>query len=125
MRVVELSKTFRFDAAHWLPLVAEGHKCGRLHGHSWVVVVTVRGEVSAETGWYCDYADITRVTKPLVDDLLDHRCMNELPGLENPTSEMLAIWLWERIAPALPGLFEIEVRETPNGNCRYRGEVER
>lgn len=118
---VYLEKIFRLEAAHWLPHVPEGHKCRRMHGHSFVVEVTVAGDVDPKMGWMMDYGDIAAVWKPLHAQL-DHRCLNEIEGLENPTSENLCLWLWQRLQPQLPGLYEIVVRETCASACRYRGE---
>lgn len=118
---MELYKEFSFEAAHLLPNVPEGHKCRRLHGHSFHVRVTVRGALDPRLGWVMDFADIKAAWKPL-DDALDHRYLNEIPGLENPTSEVLARWIWQRLLPALPGLSAIEVRETCSSGCVYRGD---
>src|SRR4051794_23994362 len=101
--VVSLWKEFRFEAAHRLPNVPDGHKCARLHGHSFVVEVHVRGRVDPHTGMLVDYADI-KSAFALLDDHLDHRYLNEIPGLENPTSENIVRWIWEHLAPALPEL---------------------
>ena len=120
---MELYKEFTFEAAHVLPEVPEGHKCRRLHGHSFRVRVTVRGALDPRLGWVMDFADLKRAWAPL-DDALDHRYHNEIPGLENPTSERLAQWIWRRLAPALPGLAAIEVQETCTSGCTYRGEDE-
>jgi 6-pyruvoyltetrahydropterin/6-carboxytetrahydropterin synthase len=120
---IELYKDFRFEAAHLLPNVPEGHKCRRLHGHSFQVRVTVRGEVDPRLGWLMDFAELKRAWAPL-DDELDHRYLNEIPGLENPTSERLAQWIWRRLKPALPGLASIEVRETCTSGCLYGGDEE-
>ena len=120
---MELYKEFTFEAAHVLPEVPEGHKCRRLHGHSFRVRVTVRGALDPRLGWVMDFADLKRAWAPL-DDALDHRYLNEIPGLENPTSERLAQWIWRRLAPALPGLAAIEVKETCTSGCKYRGEDE-
>jgi queuosine biosynthesis protein QueD len=119
---VQLAKEFTFEAAHSLPHAPEGHKCRRLHGHSFRVEVVLAGEVEPDTGWFVDYGDILAVVKPIVDEHLDHRFLNEVPGLENPTSETLCRWLWERIRPRLPALVEIVVRETCTVACRYRGD---
>lgn len=116
----ELVRDFRFEAAHRLPNVPEGHKCARLHGHSFRVEVVVVGPVDPERGWVIDFADIDRVVDPVIAQL-DHRYLNELPGLANPTSEVLAVWLWERIAPALPLLAAVAVAETCDSRCTYRG----
>ena len=118
---MELFKEFGFEAAHHLPNVPEGHKCRRLHGHSFRVRVTVVGELDPRLGWVMDFADIKAAWKP-IDEALDHRYLNEIPGLENPTSEVLARWIWTRLRPSLPGLAAIEVRETCSSGCTYRGE---
>jgi 6-pyruvoyltetrahydropterin/6-carboxytetrahydropterin synthase len=118
---VELRKTFQFEAAHLLPHVAEGHKCRRLHGHSFVVDVVVEGECDPKLGWLMDYADISAAFKP-IHDQLDHYYLNEIPGLENPTSENLAAWIWERLRPSLPLLKEIVVAETCMSRCVYSGK---
>lgn len=115
-----LFKDFSFEAAHRLPNVPEGHKCARLHGHSFQVRVTVAGPVGATSGWVMDFADLKAACAPVID-ALDHRYLNEIPGLENPTSEVVAIWLWDRIVPAVAGLSSIEVRETCTSGCIYRG----
>ncbi len=118
---VELSKTFRFEAAHRLPHVPADHKCRRLHGHSFAVDVMVEGEIDERLGWLVDYADITRVVEPLVLRELDHRTLNDVEGLGNPTSERLCEWLWIRLAPHLPLLAAITVHETCTARCTYRG----
>jgi 6-pyruvoyltetrahydropterin/6-carboxytetrahydropterin synthase len=120
---MELHKEFSFEAAHLLPNVPEGHKCRRLHGHSFHVRVTVRGPLDPTLGWVLDFADIKRAWAPL-DEALDHRYLNDIPGLENPTSERLAQWIWRRLAPGLAGLAAVEVRETCTSGCLYRGEDE-
>jgi len=117
---VTLAKTFRFEASHALPHVPPDHKCRRVHGHSFRVVVRVRGPVDPELGWVMDYADITHAFEP-VHAALDHRHLNDVEGLANPTSELLAAWIWARLALALPGLASITVRETEASACTYRG----
>jgi len=121
MPCMDIFKSFTFEAAHRLPNVPAGHKCARLHGHSFVVEIHVRGEVGADSGWVMDFADLKAAYQPL-HEVLDHHYLNEVEGLDNPTSERLAIWLWERLAPALPLLSEVVVRETCTSGCRYRGE---
>lgn len=118
---VELSRTFTFEAAHRLPNVPKDHKCYRMHGHSFRVDVVVAGEIDGKMGWLVDYADITAVVQPLIMSELDHRSLNDVPGLENPTSEMLAVWLWERLDKVLAGLSAIVVHETCLARCTYRG----
>ena len=120
MGEMEIWKEFGFESAHLLPRVPEGHKCGRLHGHSFQVRVGVRGIPGDETGWVMDFADLKKAWKPL-HEILDHRYLNEIPGLENPTSESLAAWIWDRLSPALPLLSSVSVRETCTAGCTYRG----
>ena len=118
---MRIFRDFRFEAAHRLPNVPEGHKCARLHGHSFFARVTVEGALDDRLGWVMDFADLSAVVKPVVDEL-DHRYLNDLDGLENPTSEVLARWLWQRLAPALPGLQSVEIRETCTSGCVYLGD---
>ncbi len=117
---IRLVKTFSFEAAHWLPSFPEDHKCRRMHGHSFRVDVAVEGDVPPEKGYLVDYGDIAAAFKPL-HELLDHRCLNDVEGLDNPTAEMLAVWLWQRLAGVLPLLTEIDVHETCTSRCLYRG----
>lgn len=116
-----LTKHFDFAAAHCLPRVPAGHKCGREHGHNYVVDIVVEGEVDPEKGWVMDYGEIKEICAPVVASL-DHRRLNDLEGLENPTAENLAEWLWSRIKSRLPLLSEVVVRETDGTSCAYRGE---
>ena len=117
---MELRKSFQFEAAHLLPLLPRAHKCRRLHGHSFTVEVVVGGECDSKLGWVMDYADIKAAFAPLYQQL-DHNYLNEIPGLENPTSERLAEWIWARLKPALPMLSEVVVAETCTAKCVYRG----
>lgn len=116
----EIYREFTFEAAHRLPNVPEGHKCARLHGHSYQAAVHVSGPVGQTTGWVQDFGDIKAAFKPL-EDQLDHHYLNDVPGLENPTSEVLAKWIWDRLVPELPNLREVRVRETCTSGCIYRG----
>ena len=118
---MEIFKVFTVEAAHRLPNVPEAHKCRRLHGHSFRIEVRVRGPVGPQSGWVQDFAELTRAFEPL-HERLDHRYLNEVPGLENPTSENLARWVWRELKPALPLLAEVVVHETCNAGCRYQGE---
>jgi 6-pyruvoyltetrahydropterin/6-carboxytetrahydropterin synthase len=118
---IELTKSYRFEAAHRLPMVPPDHKCHRMHGHSFRIDVTLEGEVDPRAGWLLDFADVTRVVRPLLMSELDHRCLNDVPGLENPTSENLCVWLWKRLSSELPGLAAVTVRETCTARCTYRG----
>ncbi len=114
-----IAKSFTFDAAHSLPAVPEGHPCGRLHGHTYTVTVCLEGDPDARTGWLLDFGEIRRICRPLLEPL-DHACLNDVPGLENPTAERLARWLFDRLAPMLPGLAEVTVQETPTSSASYR-----
>ena len=116
----ELIKTFRFEAAHTLPNAPAGHKCRRLHGHSYRVDIHVSGQADAKTGWVVDFGQIKQTAGAVLDEL-DHRCLNDIPGLENSTSELLAKYLWDRIKPGLPGLSAITVWESDTSRCIYRG----
>jgi len=118
---VRLIREYRFESAHRLPRVPEGHKCARLHGHSFKVEVAVRGSVDEQTGWFIDYGDLDELWRP-IGEQLDHHYLNEIPGLENPTSEVLAAWLWRRLSPALPGLARVTVHETCDARCDYEGD---
>jgi len=119
-RNVRLVREFRFEAAHRLPNAPEGHKCRRLHGHSFRVEVVCEGEVVGEAGWLMDFGEIKRVVEPVVE-LLDHRYLNEIEGLENPTAETLARWIWLRIAGNLSYLSQVTIAETCTSRCEYRG----
>lgn len=118
---MEIWKDFTFEAAHRLPNVPEGHKCARLHGHSFKTRVYVDGPVDKSLGWVVDFSDIKAAFKPL-EQQLDHHYLNEIEGLENPTSENIAIWIWDRLKPQIPHLSKIVVRETCTCGCIYRGE---
>lgn len=117
---MNIYKEFTFEAAHRLPNVPEGHKCARLHGHSFLVRIVVAGPVDQQSGWVMDFADISSAFKPIWEQL-DHYYLNDIEGLENPTSENLARWIWQRLKPALPQLAEIEIRETCTSGCRFQG----
>jgi 6-pyruvoyltetrahydropterin/6-carboxytetrahydropterin synthase len=117
---MEIWKEFGFEAAHLLPNVPDGHKCKRLHGHSYRVRIVVEGEVDPKLGWVIDFADIATAFEPIRKQL-DHYYLNEIEGLENPTSEELARWIWKRIEGALPMLSRVEVSETCTSACVYRG----
>lgn len=116
-----LYKEFSIEAAHRLPNVPAGHKCSRLHGHSFLVRIEVAGPVGEQSGWVIDFADIKTAFEPLYDQL-DHHYLNEVEGLDNPTSENLASWIWQRLKPALPLLSAVEIKETCTSGCRYVGD---
>jgi len=115
---VRISATYSFEAAHWLPHVPDGHKCKRLHGHNYRIDVSIDGPLDAR-GFVADYAELDAAVQPIIDGL-DHRCLNEIAGLENPTSEVIALWLRDRIKEKLPTYSPvIRVWETP----RYWAEA--
>lgn len=118
---MELYKAFTVEAAHHLPNLPGGHKCRRLHGHSFRIEIHVTGTVDKKLGWVMDFAEISQHIKPLFEQL-DHHYLNEVPGLENPTSENLAVWIWQRLKPDLPQLSSIAIQETCTSGCVYRGE---
>lgn len=118
---MEIWKEFTFEAAHLLPNVPADHKCRRLHGHSFTVRVVVRGEPDPKLGWVMDFADIKSAFDPILQRL-DHYYLNDIEGLGNPTAEVLARWIWERLRPRLPALSRIEIRETCTAGCSYDGD---
>lgn len=119
---MEIFKEFTFESAHRLPHVPPGHKCGRLHGHSFRVEIAVAGAIDPKLGWVLDFADVKEAFRPIQDEL-DHRYLNDIDGLSNPTSENLARWIWARLIGRIPSLSELIVRETCTSGCRYRGET--
>ena len=117
---MDVFRVFQVEAAHFLPNVPAGHKCRRMHGHSFRIEVHVSGDVGAQTGWVMDFADLKQAFQPLYDQL-DHNLLNDIEGLDNPTSENLARWIWTRLAETLPGLSKVVVQETCNAGCSYTG----
>ena len=118
---MEIYKVFKFDAAHRLPNVPDGHKCAQIHGHSFRLEIHVMGIADAQSGWVMDFADIAAACQPVIDQL-DHKYLNDITGLTNPTSENLAKWIWQRLHPSLPQLSKIIVQESPESGCIYAGE---
>jgi 6-pyruvoyltetrahydropterin/6-carboxytetrahydropterin synthase len=117
---MDIFKVFQIEAAHRLPNLPVGHKCARLHGHSFRIEIHVAGEPQPNTGWVMDFADIKTAFAPIFDEI-DHRCLNEVPGLENPTSEQLAMWVWRRLKPSLGALSKVVIHETCTSGCAYSG----
>jgi len=118
---MEIFKEFTFEAAHRLPNVPEEHKCARLHGHSFKVKIVVTGPIGEQSGWVMDFTDIKTAFTPIYERL-DHRYLNDITGLDNPTSENIARWIWQKLRPSLPSLSRIEVRETCTSGCIYQGD---
>ena len=118
---MEIFKEFTFDSAHFLPNVPAGHKCKEIHGHTYRLKVYVEGPLKKDLGWVIDFADLKHVIAPIVDSV-DHKLLNNIAGLENPTCEILTIWLWNKIKPEIPMLSKIELDETPTSGAVYRGE---
>lgn len=118
---MRIYKSFTFDASHRLPQLPDEHKCSHLHGHTFMAEVHLEGPVDPVLGWVMDFGDIKRLCDPVLDEL-DHKYLNEIEGLENPTSENLAVWLWGRIKPVIPMLCQIVVKESPTSGAVYCGE---
>ncbi len=116
-----LVKEFRFEAAHTLPSLPEGHKCRQMHGHSFRMEIIIEGEVDEEIGWIYDHKKISEAMDPLLEQL-DHSYLNDIPGLESPTIERMCAWFWRKLEAQLPGLEEVVIYETPTASCRFRGE---
>ncbi len=121
MPEMEIYKTFRFDAAHRLTGVPPTHKCSAMHGHSFEIEVHLRGPVDLKTGFIMDFGDLSSVCEPVLKKL-DHAILNEIEGLENPTSENMSVWLWNILKPQLSLLSKIVIKETGTAGCIYCGE---
>lgn len=113
-------KDFTFDAAHFLPRLPATHKCATLHGHTYHLSIYAEGIPDAESGWIIDFGDIKESVHFILEQL-DHKYLNAIPGLENPTCELIAIWIWQRLKPRLQSLARIELRETPTSGVIYDG----
>ncbi len=116
----EIIQEFKFEAGHFLPAVPQGHACRRVHGHSYTVEVHVMGPIDPVTGWVLDFHDLEAAVQPVIDQL-DHRMLNDIPGLPNPTAECIGAWIWQRVQPVLPGLTTIVVWETSSARAVIRG----
>jgi len=114
-------KDFIFEAAHRLPNVPEGHKCARLHGHSFFCRISIDGDIGDASGWVMDFSEIKKIFKPIYNQL-DHNYLNDIKGLENPTSELLAKWIWNKLKPELDSLVSVEIKETCTSGCIYKGD---
>lgn len=121
MPKMRIYREFKFDAAHWLPSVECTHKCSQMHGHTYSVEIHVENSLDPKFGWVLDFNDLRRIAEPLIDQL-DHKVLNEVEGLQNPTAEFIALWFWGRIKPLLPSLCRVVVKENPFNVCVYSGE---
>lgn len=113
-------KEFTFDSAHFLPNVEVGHKCKEMHGHTYRLRVWIEGKPDPVIGWVMDFADLKKIIKPVIEKI-DHTVLNNIVGLENPTCEHIAIWIWDNIKPLVPALAKIELHETPTSGVIYEG----
>lgn len=118
---MQIFKQFTFDSAHFLPNVPEGHKCKEIHGHTYRLVVYMEGDLVEHLEWVMDFAELKKAIEPVIK-AIDHKLMNNIHGLENPTCEMIAIWLWNQIKPKVPALIKIELHETPTSGAIYEGK---
>lgn len=117
--MIEIFKEFVFDAAHWLPNVPEGHKCKQLHGHTYHLKIVLRNEICEPEGWVSDFGEIKAIVNDVMK-LVDHKLINEVEGLENPTCEIFCIWWYNKLNSALPALIRVELRETPTSGSIYQ-----
>ncbi len=116
----ELKQHFQIESARFLPNLEKTHPCANMHGHSFKIILSIVGPLDPKIGWVMDYHEITKVMTPILA-LLDHKVLNTVPGLENPTSEMLAKWLYEKAKLQIPQLKSVNISETPNTECVYSG----
>ncbi len=117
----EITRLFEFNAAHSLPSVPAGHKCKQIHGHNYTIEIAVHGEVDPEFGWVIDFGELKTAMAPIIDEL-DHKNLNEIPGLKNPTAEYISRWIWQKLKPSIPILSRVSVNESPVTRCSYFGE---
>jgi 6-pyruvoyltetrahydropterin/6-carboxytetrahydropterin synthase len=117
---MEIYKEFSFDSAHFLPYVPEGHKCRNMHGHTYRLRVFLEGTPHPRFGWIMDFKDLKDALSGVIDQL-DHKLINDIAGLENPTAENITIWIWQQVRPLLPQLSRIELYETPTTGVIYSG----
>ncbi len=117
---MQIFRKFSFDSAHFLPNVPEGHKCRNIHGHTYKMIVFIEDDLDPKLNWVMDFAAINQAIDPIIKSI-DHKLMNDIPGLENPTCEQIAIWLWNQIKEKIPQLVKIELNETPTSGVIYAG----
>lgn len=119
---MKIFREFTFDSAHFLNHLPPGHKCANMHGHTYRLRVELSGELDPTVGWVVDFAEVKRVVGAVLDQL-DHKVLNDIEGLEQPTAEVIAVWLWRRIKPDLPALSGVILWENPNNGVEYHGEL--
>lgn len=118
---MEIYKEFSFDSAHYLPNVPDGHKCKNMHGHTYRLKVFIKGKPDPSLGWIMDFKELKDIVGKVIDKL-DHKLINDIEGLQNPTAENITLWIWNEIKPLLPLLNRIELYETPTTGVIYNGE---
>src|SRR5262245_22653904 len=118
---MEIYREFSFDAAHYLPMLPEGHKCNEMHGHTYHLKVYIKGNLNPTPGWVMDFKEMKNKINTVIDEV-DHKTLNKLPGLENPTAENIILWFWQKLKPLLPDLSRIELKETASTGVIYSGE---
>ena len=116
-----LEKDFTFDSAHYLASVDDNHKCGEIHGHTYLVTIGIEAEVDKKMGWLMDFGEVKQIVNPIID-FLDHKMLNNIEGLENSTAEYIAIYIYNKIKPDIPSLTFVRVQETPTARCTYYGK---
>ncbi len=116
--IFELTQQFTIESARYLPFLPPEHPCSRMHGHSFKIELVLRGELKKSTGWLVDYNDIKKIAAPIIT-LLDHQELNKIAGLENPTTENITHWLYQKVKAQLPELYQVVVSETKDTSCRY------
>lgn len=118
---MEIFKKYYFDSAHFLPNVPENHKCRNMHGHTYKLIVFISGNIENNNGWVMDFAVLKNTINSIIE-IIDHKVLNDISGLENPTCENIARWLWVKIKVVIPELTRIELHETPTTGVIYNGE---
>jgi 6-pyruvoyltetrahydropterin/6-carboxytetrahydropterin synthase len=118
--IVELKQHFQIESARFLPNLPKSHPCSNVHGHSFKIILTLKGPVDEKLGWLMDYHEINQVMQPILKEL-DHKVLNEVAGLENPTSENLSKWIYDKVILKISILTEVNISETPTTECVYRG----
>jgi 6-pyruvoyltetrahydropterin/6-carboxytetrahydropterin synthase len=113
-------KELTFDAAHFLPQLPDGHKCKDLHGHTYRLKIWIEGNIN-EIGWVMDFSEMKKTLQTVID-MVDHKVLNNVEGLLNPTCELTAVWLWKKLKPVMPLLKKIELHETPTSGVIYEGD---